>query len=95
MLPQISAPKNLRSLIRGLLFGREALDGLVVVVVVDVEHEGARVKVDAVLRVRDLQTAPNSKLLNRGLEDISAGQGSSFSSDLRNNNKLIQKLEHI
>ena len=63
----VKAPSNISSKVARsrrmpLLFAREALDGLVVVVIVDVEHEGARVKVDAVVRLGDLETAPNSNL---------------------------------
>ena len=63
----VKAPSNFSSKVarsrpRSLLFAREALDGFVVVVIVDVEHEGARVKVDAVVRLGDLETAPNSNL---------------------------------
>ena len=57
--PKVARLRRRKSSGRALLFAREALDALVVFVVVDVEHEGARVKVDAVLRVGDLQTAPN------------------------------------
>ena len=60
--PKVARLRRRKSSGRALLFAREALDALVVFVVVDVEHEGARVKVDAVLRVGDLEAAPNSNL---------------------------------
>ena len=60
--PSNFGPRVARSRRMPLLFAREALDGFVVVVIVDVEHEGARVKVDAVVRLGDLETAPNSNL---------------------------------
>ena len=71
--PKVARLRRRKSSGRALLFAREALDALVVFVVVDVEHEGARVKVDAVLRVGDLETAPNKNLLNTPLLRWSIG----------------------
>ena len=50
---RVSAKAPLRS--RFFLSLVQGLDALVVVVVGDVEHEGAGVQVDAVLRLRDLK----------------------------------------